>query len=91
MKQPPPKKPGQARGRRVINGALLDVSAASAFLGVTDKTLRARVSRRQVPFRRWHKRIVFNRRELERFIEKGLDGGCSLDEALQNLEARDGR
>ncbi len=87
MRPPPPrKKTGQARGRRSIRGALCGVPEAGDFLGMSEKAVRARVARRQIPFKKLGGRIVFSRRELEEFIERGLDGGCSLDEALKNLE-----
>lgn len=75
---PPAKKPRGCHGKRTINGALLDVRAAAAFLGVTEKTLRARVARHQVPFRIWGGRVVFVRAELDKFLDQLP--GCSLDE-----------
>ena len=75
---PPVKKPRTCLGKRTINGALLDVRAAAAFLGVTEKTLRARVARHQVPFRVWGGRVVFVRAELDKFLDQLP--GCSLDE-----------
>ena len=58
---PPAKKPRGYLGNRTINSALLDVRGAASFLGVTEKTLRARVARHQVPFRVWGGRVVFVR------------------------------
>jgi hypothetical protein len=75
---PPVKKPRGCLGKRTINGALLDVRAAAAFLGITEKTLRARVARHQVPFRVWGHRVVFVRAELDKFLHQLP--GCSLDE-----------
>ena len=69
--------------RRRIDGSLLDVASASAFLGVTERTLRARVARKQVPFRHWGGRVVFVRRELEKWIET-LDG-CTIAEAAEHV------
>lgn len=87
LRQPPRKKKGQGKGDlRAIGGALLGVHEAGGYLGITEKMVYARVARRQIPFKKWGGRIVFVRKELEAFIEKGLDGGCSVDEALQNLE-----
>jgi len=76
--KPPIKKPQACLGKRTINGVLLDVREAAALLGVTEKTLRARIARHQVPFRVWGGRVVFVRGELERFLDKLP--GCSLDE-----------
>jgi len=76
--KPPIKKPRGCLGNRTINGVLLDVRGAAALLGVTEKTLRARIARHQVPFRVWGGRVVFVRAELERFLDKLP--GCSLTE-----------
>ncbi len=86
--RPPVKKPGQATGRRAVNGAILDIASAGAFLGVSGKMLRARVARRTVPFRRLGGRIVFLKSELEKFLES-LDG-VNLYQALGNLRERAG-
>jgi excisionase family DNA binding protein len=77
---------GRSTGPRHLNGALLDVRHAAQFLGVTEKTLRARVARRLVPFKRLGGRVVFIKSDLETFLS-ALDG-CSIDEALQNIETR---
>lgn len=82
----PGRRPGQGTRPRRMNGALLDVHHAALFLGVTEKTLRARVGRRLVPFKRFGGRVVFEKTELEIFL-KSLDG-CSTDEAIDNLRAR---
>ncbi|MEK6801909.1 MAG: helix-turn-helix domain-containing protein [Nitrospirota bacterium] len=83
--RPPRKQAGQGLGPRRIDGSALDVRAAAAFLGISEKAMRARVTRRLVPFRRLGERgrIVFLRAELEAFLS-ALDG-CPLDEALANL------
>ena len=83
---PPAEKPGAGLGNRTINGVLLDVRGAAAFLGVTEKTLRARVARHQVPFRVWGGRVVFVRAELERFLDELP--GCTLNKiGLECLHA----
>lgn len=68
---------------RTFDGAVLDVTAASSFLGMSEKTIRARVARRMIPFRRFGGRIVFLRAELEGFL-KNLPG-CGMEEAERNL------
>ena len=89
MKVKPPRKcPGQATGRRSLNGELLDVCSAATLLGCTEKTLRARVGRRTVPFRRFGARVVFLRMDIEAFIADLP--GCTLAEAQMNLAARSG-
>ena len=70
------------------DGLLLDVRGAAALLGTTERALRARVSRRVVPFRKFSGRIVFLRTELEQFLTNLP--GCSLDEARENLALRSG-
>ena len=81
-----PRWKAEARGRRQFDGALLDVDAAATLLGCSARTLRARVARRLVPFRRFGGRIVFLRKELLSFCER-LDG-CTAQEARANLAAR---
>lgn len=83
---PPKKRPGQGLGPRTINGAVLNVRSAAAFLGTTEKTLRGMIDRQLVPFRRLNSRVVLLRCELEMFLV-GLPG-CTLDDARSNLESR---
>jgi hypothetical protein len=78
LRNPPVKRSHGCLGKRTIDGELLDVRAAAALLGVTEKTLRARVSRHQVPFRVWGARVVFVRAELEKFLYELP--GYTLDE-----------
>ncbi len=73
----------------VTDPLLLDVTAVARLLGCSPKSIRARVARRLIPFRRLGGRIVFLRTELVAFIE-GLDG-CDPDEAHSNLTQRRGR
>ena len=65
---PPVKRNGQATGPRRFNGQMLDVCSAATLLGCTEKTLRARVRRRTVPFREFGGRVVFLRNDIEAFI-----------------------
>lgn len=71
---------------RPFSGELLDVATAASLLGTTPKSLRARVARRCIPFRRLGGRIVFLRTELTEFLHT-LDG-CTPEEARANLENR---
>jgi hypothetical protein len=48
---------------------LLDVAGVAALLGTTEKAIRSRVDRRQIPYRRWGGRIIFLRREVLAFID----------------------
>ena len=65
------------------DGILMDVAAGAAFLGISERALRARIARRQIPFRRFHGRVVLVRSELEAFINRLR--GCSLDDALSKV------
>jgi hypothetical protein len=60
----------------------LDVTGTARLLGLTEKAIRARVARRQIPYRRLGARIMFNRRELADFIDKLA--GVDVGEALAN-------
>jgi hypothetical protein len=73
-------------GPRRFNGELLDIASASQLLGCSEKSLRARVARQCVPFRRFSGRIVFRRIELEQFIEQLP--GVTVQQAQANLAAR---
>jgi hypothetical protein len=77
-RKPPTKQKDTRRGRRKIEGEILDVAAGSGLLGITQKSLRARVARREVPFRRFVSRIVFLRSELMQFLVELP--GLSLEE-----------
>ena len=79
-------KLGQTKKRRAINGYILDVSAAAKFLGATEKTLRALVERRVVPFHRLNRRIIFIKEELVEDLQRLP--GCTLAEAQANREKR---
>lgn len=70
----------------IINGHIMDVTAAAQFLGITPKSLRALVARRVVPFHRLNARIIFIKDELIQFFAELP--GCTLDEAKQQLERR---
>jgi hypothetical protein len=69
-----------------FQGEILDVTSAATFLGISQKSLRARVARRMIPFKRWGGRVCFLRGELLDFL-RSLDG-CRVDEALQNGRER---
>jgi len=74
--------------RKSYNGAILDVATAAALLGTTERTIRARVSRRLLPYRKFCGRVVFVRAELEQFI--CALPGVTLEEARTNLALRGG-
>ena len=75
------------KGARIrgSNGALLDVTTAADFLGVSENAVRKRVERRLIPFRKWGGRVVFLRSELTEFLQSLP--GCEVENALQNQAA----
>lgn len=72
--------------RKTIDGALLDVRAASAFLGCSERSLRARVARQLVPYRKLNSRVVFLKKELEQFVD--TLPGVNVEEACANADRR---
>lgn len=72
--------------RRTFDGALLDISKASQLLGCSERSLRARVARHTIPFRKLDSRVVFRRSELESFIADLP--GVSIEEARANAKGR---
>lgn len=88
MRTPPRKQPGQAKGRRRLNGGVKDVAAMAEQLGVTEGKVRSAVARGCLPHRRWGGRIVFLASEVEAFL--GALPGVTAAEALENVAARRG-
>jgi hypothetical protein len=68
-----------------VTAEWLYISDAATLFGTTQKAIRARVARRQLPFRRWHGRIMFRRTELLDFLEQ-LDG-VTVAEAIANVQS----
>lgn len=81
----PKKQKEKATGPRRINGFVLDIKSGADFVGWTEKTMRSRVGRGRVPFRRDGGRIIFLRDELEDFLRKLP--GVDVKEALANERA----
>jgi hypothetical protein len=65
-------------------GDLMDLADAAAFLKATKRAVRGRVSRRQLPYRKLGRRLMFLRSELQRFVTELP--GCSYTEAKRNME-----
>ncbi len=66
---PPAKKPGQARGRRRIDGKLLlGIRESGELIGLSEKAPRSRIERGEIPARRLGGRIVVLRTELEAYV-----------------------
>ena len=85
-RQMPRKQSGQGLGPRRFNGKMLDVRAAADLIGTTEKLIRARVSRRLIPFHRLGGRIVFIKTEIREYHRRLP--GCGLEEALANIAQR---
>jgi len=67
-----------------------DVTGVAILLGLTEHAVRARVARRELPYRKLGPgRIVFNLAELADFVSK-LEG-VSLSEALANATSETAR
>ena len=67
-----------------------DVPGAATLLGLTENAVRARVARKQLPFRRLGPgRILFNLAELADFLGKAQ--GVGVGEALANVAERNGK
>ena len=54
--------------RRTVNGALLGVAEAAAYLGGSERWLGRLVDRGSMPFRRIGGNIFFKREQLESFF-----------------------
>ena len=74
---------------RRINGEMRDIATQAQAEGTSKKSVRARVARGLIPYRRLGGRIVFLTTEITAFY-KTLPG-VSLDEAIQNVAARQER
>jgi excisionase family DNA binding protein len=55
-------------GMRSQGKCYLNTDEAAAFLGRTPKAVCRMVERGQIPYRKWGKRLVFVREELEEFV-----------------------
>lgn len=65
----------------------LTVAEVAELTSRTPKALRKMVERRQIPFRKHGKRVVFKRSEVEMFFD-GLPG-VSVEEAQQRVGRRE--
>jgi hypothetical protein len=61
---------------------VLNLKEAAVYLGKTEKALYISVGRRQIPYRKWGKKLVFDRVELDKFIT-GLPG-VTFDDVASN-------
>ena len=65
---------------------VLDISEAALYLRTTERAVRGRIARRQLPHRQLGRRIYFLKHELNAFLE-GLPG-LSLAEARDMTESK---
>lgn len=59
---------------------ILSLKEVAQYLGKTENAPYLSVARREVPFRKWGKRLVFDRVALDQFVE--TLPGVRVDEAL---------
>ena len=62
----------------------LAVSDAAAFLNRTEAAIYRLVARRQIPYRKYGRRLVFRRSELEQYLE--ALPGVTLEEVRRGYE-----
>lgn len=63
----------------------LDVVGAAEVLGMSQRAIRARIARRELPFRKVGSRVIIPRDELDRYI-RALEG-VTAAEAIRNVTA----
>jgi excisionase family DNA binding protein len=64
----------------------LSIEETAAILGLTPQAIRQRIARGQLPHRRWGRRVLVPKAELERLL--GALPGRSADEAMSAVEER---
>jgi excisionase family DNA binding protein len=53
-------------------GELFDVSGGAGYLNLKDKTLRAWILQRRIPYVKLGRRVLFRKRDLDALIENSL-------------------
>ncbi len=87
-RKPPMRKPGQGKGPRTLSGEVMDVhTAATEFFGGSEDFVRSRAARGELPYRRWGRKIIFLRSEIQAFLIDTLPG-VTLAEARENVKRR---
>jgi predicted DNA-binding transcriptional regulator AlpA len=71
--------------RETKPGRILSIEAAAQKLGMSQKAVYQAVFRKQVPYRKWGRRLVFLESELDAFIDS-LGVRVSLEEARQRQQ-----
>ncbi len=72
--------------QRDPSSLLVDVKDAAQLLGCSEKSIRARIARQTIPYKKLGKRVLFVREELEQFI-RALPG-VTMEEARSHLAMR---
>ena len=67
-------------GRPTTPRRYLDVRGAATYLSMTDTAIYTAANRRQIPFRRLGRKLVFDTEELDAYMHQL--GGVDLDEAV---------
>ena len=63
------------------DGDVLHIGAVATMFDVTERSIEAMIARRQIPFRKLGKRVIFLRAELELFFQSLP--GTGVEEALE--------
>ena len=64
----------------------LTVKETADRLGISERAVRQRINRKQLPFKRMNRRVFVPENDLNRFLE--ALPGCSVEEALQEMRLR---
>ena len=64
----------------------LSVAQVAERLGISERAVRQRIYRGQLPYKRWGRRVIVPLDELEAFL-RALPG-CSAQEALEEMNGR---
>ncbi len=74
------RRPGQeSEPRNGVEARYMTLREAAAYLSLTEKALRRRVERRQIPFTRIGRSVRFDRRALDRLMQREAVDGTGLD------------
>jgi excisionase family DNA binding protein len=68
-----------------MHDRLVDIAETAVILGRTENAVRRMVERRQIPFRKSGRRVLFRESELRAFID--ALPGVTLDDVRQRQEA----
>jgi excisionase family DNA binding protein len=75
-------------GEATVDRRFFGVGETAQILGITQRAVRKRIARGELPFRRWGKRVLIPARELEVFME-GLPGRNATEALIAAEERRE--